>query len=114
MLGTSHGAEETEISIGQNSVEKAVELFKYLGFTKIVRSYQTRHNYVYKEVEISLKYSEHWNYHVELEIMTEGEKGQADAEIKIRSVADELGLTLLTNEETAAYSEKIIKLKATN
>jgi len=112
-LGGGHGAEEIEVKIDTEQVDDSVKLLKQLGFVKIVHSFQERHNFLYKNVEISLKHSEHWGYHVELEVMTDKEENQAKAEDEIRSVAEELGLKLLTNEETAAYAEKVIKAKAT-
>lgn len=114
VLGACSGVEETEIDIVNNSVEDLVKLFKCLGFTRVIHSYQERRNYLYKGVEISLKHSEEWGYHVELEIMVAGEDGQSKAEEMIRTVAQELDLTLLTNEETADHAQKVIKAKITN
>jgi adenylate cyclase class IV len=106
-IGEGSDFEETHISINQKDVVKTVETFKALKITNnIMRSFQKRHNYSYKGVEIALKYSEHWGYHLELEIMINNLKNKPKAEVKIKKVANELGVDLMTDEELGEFTKK--------
>src|SRR5947209_8060207 len=64
---------EIEFPIDIEEVSKAVNLFKNLGFTKIIESNQRRTNYEYKNVEIAMKHSEEWGLHFEMEVIVENE-----------------------------------------
>lgn len=44
-------------------------MFINLGFTDIQNTFQKRHNFIYKEVELALKFSDTWGYHLELEVV---------------------------------------------
>ena len=70
-----------------------------------MRAYQFRTNYLYKEVEIALKYTESWGFHLELEIMIDDLEKKDFAEKTIRGIAQELGISLLSEEELS----KIVK-----
>ena len=73
-IGKGSDFEETEILIDQNDVEKSVGFFTSLGLNEMQRSFQKRHNYLYKEIEFALKYSDTWGYHLELEKMVYDKK----------------------------------------
>lgn len=101
--GNSSG--EWELAIDPADYEKAVELFDHLGLPGIrCRVWQERRNYLYKEVEIALKYSEYWEHHAELEIMVSSPDQVAAAEARIRSIATELGLELMSEQELADFT----------
>jgi predicted adenylyl cyclase CyaB len=106
-IGKGSAFGETELSIERSEFEKAVSLFKDLGFAEIIESRQQRRDYEYAGVELAVKYSAEWGYHVELEIVVEGQANIAPAEEKIKVVADELGLALMTQEELTALVKKI-------
>jgi len=107
-IGKGSNFEEIEIPISQDFVEKAVEVFTKLAITdNIMHTPQTRNNYFYKGVEIALKWSPVWQYHLELEIVVNNESKKEKAEQKIRKVADELHLRLMTEEELAKFVEKV-------
>lgn len=107
-IASGSALKEWELKIGQQDFEMAVELFNHLlTDAKKIRSHQTRHNYLYKDVEIAVKYSEEWKHHVELEIVISGAEERASAEEKIRGVAGELGINLMTNDEVADFTKKI-------
>lgn len=99
--------EEIEIPINPKDFEKAVKLFSALPFEQIQNSYQKRHNYRYNGVEIALKYSETWGFHMELEIIIDNLAKKDKAERKIRKVAQELGVKILTEEELAKFAKRI-------
>ena len=75
------------------------KIFAELGFDHFMQVFQKRHNFVYRNVEIALKYSDTYKFHTELEVMAEEDQGSV-AEKMILNVADELGIRLLSlNEE---------------
>lgn len=99
--------EEIEIPINPSDFEKAVKLFSALPFDQIQNSYQKRHNYKYKGVELALKYTESWGYHMELEIVVDDISRKKEAEEKIKSVADKLGIRVMTEEEITEFARRI-------
>ena len=106
-IGQGAAFEEIEIPIDQKDFEKTVKLFKSLGFSEIIESFQTRHDFEYKGVEFAVKHSAEWGYHVELEVILSERSELEEAEQKIRAVADELGLKIMTEEELTALVNKI-------
>lgn len=106
-IGQGSGFEEIEVPIDPKDFEKSVHLFKAIGFNEVIESFQTRHDYEYKGVELAVKHSEEWGYHVELEILLPDRSGLVAAEQKIRAVAQELGLTLMTEGELATFTGEI-------
>lgn len=107
-IGKGSAFEEIEIPIQQSEVDRAVEMFNKLKVTdNIIHSFQKRNNYLYKGVGIALKFSEHWQYHLELELVVDDENKKREAENKIREVAGELDIRLLTEEELAEIVKKI-------
>ncbi|HUD02601.1 MAG TPA: CYTH domain-containing protein [Candidatus Paceibacterota bacterium] len=106
-IGKGSNFEEIEIPIEQKDFEKSVQFFKSLGFTEVIESFQTRHDYEYKGVEFAVKHSGEWGYHVELEILLPDRSGLVEAEQKIRHVAEELDLKIMTEEELAAFTANI-------
>lgn len=84
-----------------------VKVFRSVSLSDGQRSYQKRHNYEYKGVEIALKFSETWGYHAELEIVITDKARQVEVEAKIRDVAEELDIRLMTNEEIKEFCEAI-------
>ncbi len=106
-IGQGSDFEEIEIPIDPDQVEKSVHMFKSLGFTEVQQSFQKRHNYKFKGVELAVKYSENWQYHVELEILLSDREQQAEAEKRIHAVAAELGLKIMTDDELKELTAKI-------
>jgi adenylate cyclase class IV len=106
-VGEGSGKEEFEYPIAKEYVEIAKDVFDNLGFTERIDSFQKRHNFVYKEIEFAIKYSDDWSYHVEMEILIENEAERLGAESHIKTVAKELGIQLMTDEEQKSLVEKI-------
>jgi len=102
-IGRGSAFEEIEIPIPADDVEKAAQMFRALGVPEGFHSFQKRRNFLYKNVEIAVKYSDVWGYHAEFEIMINAPDEQPAAEQKIRAVADELGLELMSEEELRAF-----------
>lgn len=105
-IGKGSDFEEMEIPIERKYVKKFINFFKLLGFKKYMRSFQKRLNYFYKGAEIALKYSEIWGYHAELEIMVKNKSEKSAAERKIRKIAKELGLKLMSDNELKKFTKK--------
>lgn len=106
-IGNGSDFEEIEIPIEPNDVENSVYMFKSLGFNEIQQSFQKRHNYIYKNVELAVKYSDNWQYHVELEILLSDASQRPYAEKQIRNVAKELGLNVMNDQELKELTAKI-------
>ncbi len=107
-VGTGdNSTEEIEIFIDPKDVLKGVKLFSELKFDEVQKSFQKRINYKYKEVVLELKYSESWGYHMELEIMISDIREKKKAEEKIFSVAEELGIDILSKDELKKFINKI-------
>ena len=74
---------------------------------QLIHNDQKRHNFLYKGVEIAVKYSIDWGYHAELEIVINDARDKEIAETQIREVAEELGLRLMTDEEVLQFTSEI-------
>lgn len=99
--------EEIEFPINLDDFEKASKLMENLPFDEVQNSYQERHNYMYKGVELALKYTKSWGYHLELEILVDDKKHQEVAEEKIQEVAKELGVKVLSEKELDEITKRI-------
>ncbi len=106
-IGKGSDFEELEIPIRQDSVMPAVRLFKHLELTNnIMHSFQKRHNFFYRGVEIALKHSDEWDYHAELETVISNTKDKKDAIEKIAKVTKELDIRLMSEKELREFTRK--------
>lgn len=99
--------EEIEFPIAPADFEKASKMMQNLPFDEVQNSFQERHNYKYKGVELALKYTKSWGYHLELEILVDDKKYQEEAEEKIHQVAKELGVGILSEKELNDITKRI-------
>lgn len=99
--------EEIEIPIDPSDFDKTVKLFSALQFDQIQNSYQKRHNYLLDGVEIALKWTNSWGYHMEMEIVVNDESQKDSAEFKIRKVAEKLGVRIMNEDELKEFTKKI-------
>lgn len=105
-IGKGSDFEEVEIPILQSSFNEMVKLFTNFAITEnIMQSFQKRQNYFYKGVELALKHSDVWGYHLELEIVINNLNEKQLAEQKIIKIADELGIKLMTDQELAKFTK---------
>lgn len=105
-IGKGNDFEEIEIPIEQKYFEKTAEIFKALKTRDFMHSFQKRHNYLYKGVELALKWSEIWGYHLELEIKINDINQKLTAEKKILAVAKELDVRIMTNDDLKKFTKK--------
>ena len=99
--------EEIEIQIMPEELENAKKIFNRLGFTKMNLSKQIRRNYTVRGINISLKWSQDWGYHFEIDSTISSSKNLQSRKQELENFAKELGLTTLSNEEMQHISEKI-------
>lgn len=106
-IGKGTHFEEIEFPIKEESVKPAIQLFTKLGYKYLLEPEILRHNYSYKGVELALKYSKTWGYHLELEIVIDSLKLKAEAERKINLVAKELGVSLMSERELWEFTQEV-------
>lgn len=99
--------EEIEISIDLLDFNNAVKIFQVLGFDEIQYTLQKRHNYLYEGIELALKFSNDWGYHLEAEMVVDSEDRISEANIKIKELYRKLHLKPLTEREIDKMRKKI-------
>ncbi len=108
-IGKGSDFEEIEFPIKEESVEEAIKLFVNLGHNYLFEPIILRHNFLYKGVELALKYSKTWGYHLEMEVMIASVSQKGKAEEKIFKVAKELGINIMSEEELWEFTQKVEK-----
>jgi predicted adenylyl cyclase CyaB len=108
-IGKGTHFEEIEFPIGEESVNSAVRLFSELEYKYLLEPEILRHNYSYKGVELALKYSKTWGFHLELEVEIVSLDQKSKAEEKIEQVAKELEVELMSEEELWEFTQGIEK-----
>jgi len=109
-IGYGSDFEEIEIPINTSDISDSVKMFSYLNLkADLIESFQERHNYLYEEAEIALKYSDHWGYHLEIEIMISDISDKENAEQKIKEIAQKLDIELMTDQELKEFTQKAEK-----
>jgi predicted adenylyl cyclase CyaB len=108
-IGRGSDFKEIEIPISQDDVGKTIEAFKHLGFRDNQYSYQYRHNYIYKGIEIAVKYTQSWGFHVELELLVDEDEDKEEVKRKILAVAESIGLQIMSDKELKDFTSKIDK-----
>ncbi|MGW5116479.1 hypothetical protein ACWEQ8_13780 [Streptomyces noursei] len=107
-IGQGAAFAETEFAIAPADVSAAVKLFNALGFEEEMHEASNlRHNFRFDGVEIAVKWSEAWGYHAEFEVLLDDDAPdatRAEAAAKITNVANELGITLMTEQELAEFT----------
>jgi adenylate cyclase class IV len=98
---------ETEVHFDQNDFDKLKYVFDVIASPQNVKAgEQKRSNYEYKGCEISVKWSPDWSFYFEIEKMVDGPDGVEQVEKEIHSIADELGIVILTEEELKEFNAK--------
>ncbi|WP_225846374.1 hypothetical protein [Streptomyces sp. HPF1205] len=107
-IGQGAAFPETEIPIAREDVDAAVRIFNHLGFEgEMHEAFNQRRNFRFRGVEIAVKWSEAWGHHAEFEVLLADTSGQAaldEAEARIRAVARELDVTLMSEQELADFT----------
>ena len=108
-IGRGTNFDETEIPIDPAYIPKAVKFFSHLCPNPVMESFQQRRNYLLKGVEVSLKYSQNWGYHLELEVVINHLSQKTAAVKKIKNIAQELDVKLMTETEIRQFIKKFEK-----
>lgn len=106
-IGLGSNFEEIEVYFSPEDAGKIIRIFEIIGFKDHQYSYQSRHNYLYKNIEFALKYTVSWGFHCEMEIMVNSVDKTSEAIEKITLIASELGITIMTDEELREFTKKI-------
>lgn len=107
-LGTGSSFQEFEVSFPEDSFETMRSICNSIcSPDQVITGTQRRTNYECDGVEIALKWSEDWGYHAEFEIMIPDLSGKEAADARIREVAENLSVPLMTEEEVATFSAEV-------
>ncbi|OGG78299.1 hypothetical protein A3A36_03045 [Candidatus Kaiserbacteria bacterium RIFCSPLOWO2_01_FULL_52_12b] len=107
-LGAGSSFQEFEVLFPEDSFETMKSICERISTPdQVISGTQKRTDYKYKEVEIALKWSEDWGYHVEFEIMIPDLSGKDAADTHIAEVAKALSVTLMTEEEVGAFLAEV-------
>ena len=98
-IGEQSYFHETELTILPNESGNARKFCEALMPEKIMQVYQFRTNYMYLGVEIALKYTESWGFHLEFEVMIDDLSKKSEAEALISKVANILDVGLLSEDQ---------------
>jgi adenylate cyclase class IV len=109
-IGSGAAFPETELPIAAADVPTALRLFEALGYADTMHdAYNERRNWRYRGVEIAMKWSQAWEHHAEFEVVLSDGAGVAevaDAQALIASVADELCVRLMTEDELTEFTSQ--------
>jgi adenylate cyclase class IV len=107
-IGDGAAFPEVEFYFPSEQFNNARRLLDGLGLpVKVIHGPQERINYVYKNCEVALKYSDAWGYHLEIERRVGSKKEQAAAEVCIRGVVKESGVRLMTEDELKEFTRQV-------
>lgn len=106
-IGLGSHFEEIEVYFSPEDTKKIIRIFEIIGFKDHQYSYQSRHNYIYKDIEFALKYTASWGFHCEMEIMVDSTDKVAEATKNITLVASGLGMDIMTDNELKEFTAKI-------
>lgn len=107
-IGQGAAFPETEIAIAREDVPAAVALFDTLGFeAERHEAFNKRHNFRFRGVEVAVKWSDAWGHHAEFEVLLDdgaSAAAQEKASARIRAVAEELEVRLMSEQELADFT----------
>lgn len=107
-LGDGASTFETEVVFSSDDFEKMKYIFDIVGQSpQTIEGGQKRKNYFYQGCEIAMKWSKDYGYHFEIEKVTENKEDVIRMEQDISNVANELGLSPMTDEEIKNFQRKI-------
>ena len=102
--------EEIELPFPVEQGKNAHKLMdRLLPELKKVRTLQKRHDLKLGDIEIALKWSEQWKFHIELDTNVEDEAGTQNALQELEGLAQKLDIHLMTEAEEKALTDAILK-----
>jgi adenylate cyclase class IV len=107
-LGAGSSFQEFEVEFPEDSFETMKSICSNICTPdQVISGTQRRTDYEYKGVEIALKWSEDWGYHVEFEVMVPSLDEKEAADARIMEVAKSLSVSLMTEEEVGVFSANV-------
>ncbi len=104
VLGQGSLFQEIDIPFSMESFEDMERVCNEIALAdQVISGTQKRTNFSYDDVEIALKWSEDWGYHVEFEIIITNKSLKESANQKIHTVAKHFNITLMTEEEVKTF-----------
>ena len=105
---TRNSLEEHEVRLKPGSLEDTVKVLEHIGYRIKSRVTQKRTNYTLEDsIELSLKHTEDWGYHFEIEKLVSSRSKVDDAKQQLQDVLGTLGLKPMTESELSAFLEQI-------
>ncbi|MCX6738555.1 MAG: hypothetical protein NT098_00695 [Candidatus Parcubacteria bacterium] len=105
-IGAGNGFTEYEIPVDGQYCDQIVSMFSLLFGIKPQTSEQFRINYVLPNgVEIALKYTQTWGFHLELEKTYSNEEDKSLAKKEVEETADELKIHRITDAEMKEFRD---------
>jgi len=105
----SSSRKEVELPFDYKDADSAEVLVdQLLPNAKKIPTTQLRHDYKLGELSIAVKFSENWQYHVEIDKVVESKEETSLAADEIQALADKLDIKLLTKAEEQAFTDAII------
>lgn len=102
--------EEIELPFPVEDGESAHKLMdRLLPELKKVRTAQERHDYKLGDIELALKWSGQWKYHIEFDTKVETEDQTTEALQRLEALAEKLQVHLMTEAEEKALTDAILK-----
>lgn len=115
-IGSGAVFPETELPIAAADVATAVQIFDALGFAPYAHdAYNKRHNWRFRGVDIAMKISDVWGHHAEFEVALPDDATSDQvkkAERLVRSVAVDLGVRLMTEDELTEFTRQFESAQA--
>lgn len=111
-LGRGNGFEEIEFAINRDSLDDSIKLFTSLLKKSPQESYQFRINYsLGNGINVALKYTETWGFHLEAERVYEADKDSIDSERaysaqQLDKLAELLGIIYITDDEMLEFKKR--------
>ena len=105
-VGIGNGFTEYEIPVDEQYFQQTVDMLKmFCGITPQI-SEQFRINYILpNEIEVALKYTQTWGFHLEIEKIYTDEKDKALAKKEVEETANELKIHLITDTEMKEFRD---------
>ncbi|MCL5003998.1 MAG: CYTH domain-containing protein [Patescibacteria group bacterium] len=98
---------EIEVFLEKGQFGNALELLKSLGYTKGHKAPAFRQDFLYRDVQISLKTKAVIGPHFEMETASGNEKSHKKEQAKLRKIAKSLGLKVWTERQYRIHTTKM-------
>lgn len=105
--GGSDARKELSLPVGEHSFDTLVQVMAALGYERGMLTSRTIYAYAYAGVEITLVHVHDGPWQFEMEKMVEHDADVPQAQKDLHTLAETLGLTVMTKEEWVAHIEYI-------